>query len=260
MKKFVFALILLCLLAGCNLPSAAPQAAPTIDAGMVGTIAAMTLEAMNTSTPAFTNTPAATSTPNATATVTPTITPTYELPQARFDGNTNCRQGPGPEYSITTVVRSGQKAEVVGKAEQGNYWVVKNPNLQGTSSGDGTCWVAGDFAQTSGSLHLLPTMTAPPTPTPEPPQAPTWKNWNYNCTFAPGGSDATVELAWSDNSRNEQGYNVYRNDQLIAALGPDVSAYTDVAFVSLGQSLSYVIEAYSAAGRARSSAVTVTCQ
>jgi len=152
------------------------------------------------------------------------------------------------------VVRSGQKAEIIAKADKGNYWVIKNPN------GEGTCWVAGDFAQTSGSLHILPTMIAPPTPTPEPPKAPTWKNWSYSCAFATGGSDATVELIWSDNSKNETGYNIYRNDQLLVSFGPDTTAYTDVAFVAFGQSVSYVVEAYNDAGRVRSSAVTATCQ
>jgi len=260
MGRLVFAALLLFTLTACNLPQAAPQAAPTVDAGMVGTIAAQTLQAMYSPTPSFTDTPVPTNTPNVTATLTPTITPTYETPTARFKGDTNCRSGPGTAYEVITVARSGQKAEIVGKAEQGNFWLIKNPNPQGASSEAGTCWVAGDFAQTSGSLHVLPTVTAPPTPTAAPPKAPTWKTWNYSCAFAPGGSNATVQLAWSDNAQNEDGYNVYRNDQVVASFGPNASAYTDVAFVTAGGSLTYVIEVYSAAGRARSSPVTVTCQ
>lgn len=260
MKKFIIAVLLLFVLTACNLPQSAQQAAPTIDAGLVGTIAAQTLEAMYSPTPAFTNTIAPTSTPNVTATMTPTITPTYETPTARFEGDTNCRSGPSTAYEVITVARSGQKAEIVGKAEQGNFWLIKNPNPQGASSGDGTCWVAGDFAQTSGSLHILPTVTAPPTPTAAPPKAPTWKTWTYSCAFASGGSEATVQLAWSDNAQNEDGYNVYRNDQVAASFGPNTTAYTDIAFVASGGSLTYVIEVYSAAGRARSNAVTVTCQ
>ena len=254
MKKFIIAILLLFVLTACNLPQAAQQAAPTIDAGLVGTIAAQTLEAMYTPIPSSTETPIPTSTPNVTATMTPTITPTYEMPMARFEGDTNCRGGPGTAYEVITVARSGQKAEIVGKAEQGNYWLIKNPNREGT------CWVAGDFAQTSGSLHVLPTLTAPPTPTAAPPKAPTWKTRTYSCAFAPGGSDATVQLAWADNAQNEDGYNVYRNDQVIVSFGPNTTAYTDVAFVKAGGSLTYIIEVYSAAGRARSNPVTVTCQ
>lgn len=245
---------LLLALAACNLPRAARQAAPTVDAGMVGTIAAQTLQALHSPTPAWTDTPIPTSTPRVTATTTPTITPTYETPTARFEGDTNCRNGPGTAYEVITVARSGQKAEIIGKAEQGNFWLVKNPN------GEGTCWVAGDFAQTSGSIHVVPTVTAPPTPTAAPPKAPAWKSWTYSCAFAPGGSNATVELVWADNAQNEDGYNIYRNDQVIASFGPNTTAYTDVSFVTAGGSLTYIIEAYSAAGRARSSAVMVTCQ
>ncbi len=252
--KLALLLVIFTLLTACNLPQAAPPAAPTIHAGMVDTIVAQTLEVMYTPLPALTDTPVPTGTPKVTATVTPTITPTYETPIARFEGNTNCRQGPGVAYEIVTVVRSGQKAEVIGKSEQGNYWLIRNPN------GEETCWVAGDFAQTSGSIHLLPTVTAPPTPSPAPPKAPAWQSWTYSCAFASGGSNATVQLAWSDNTQNEDGYNVYRNQQVVASFGPNTTAFTDVAFVATGQSLTYVIEVYSAGGRARSSAVTVTCQ
>jgi uncharacterized protein YraI len=254
MKKFIIVILLLFTLTACNLPQTAQQAAPTIDSGLVGTIAAQTLEVMYTPIPSSTETPIPTSTPNATATMTATITPTYEMPMARFNGDTNCRSGPGTAYEVITVARSGQKAEIIGKAEQGNFWLIKNPNREGT------CWVAGDFAQTSGSLHVLPTVTAPPTPTAAPPKAPSWKTWTYSCAFAPGGSDATVQLVWADNAQNEDGYNVYRNDQMIVSLGPNTTAYTDVAFVKAGGSLTYIIEVYSAAGRALSSAVTVTCQ
>lgn len=252
--RAVLFIFLVFTLAACNLPQAAPQAAPTVDAGLVGTIAAQTLEAMYTPIPTATGTPVPSSTPNVTATMTPTITPTYETPTARFEGDTNCRGGPGTVYQVVTVARSGQKAEIIGKAEQGNFWLIKNPN------GEGNCWVAGDFARTSGSLHILPTVTAPPTPTAAPPKAPAWKSWTYSCAYAPGGSNATVQLVWADNAQNEDGYNVYRNDQVIVSFGPNTTAYTDVAFVTAGGSLTYVIEVYSAAGRARSSPVTVTCQ
>lgn len=254
LPRFAILLTIFFLLTACNLPQAAPQTAPTVDAGLVGTIAAQTLQAMYSPTPSFTDTPTPTSTPNMTATMTPTLTPTYETPTARFEGDTNCRQGPGTVYQVVTVARSGQKAEIIGKAEQGNFWLIKNPN------GEGTCWVAGDFTQASGSLHILPTVTAPPTPTGAPPKAPAWKTWTYACAFAPGGSNATVQLIWSDNAQNEDGYNIYRNEQVIASFGPNSTAYTDVAFVATGGSLTYVIEVYSAAGRARSSPVTVTCQ
>jgi hypothetical protein len=243
--------LLILLLAACNLPIAPP----TPDPALVGTIAAQTLSALGTPPSAASPTPALTTTRTPTGTPTPTLTPTFEPPLARFTGDTNCRLGPGTGYEIRTVVRSGQKAPILGKAEQGNYWIIQNPN------GEGACWVAGDYTEASGSLHLLPTMTAPPTPTPEPLKAPAWKDWSYTCAFAPGGSDVTISLAWTDTNRNESGYNIYRNEGQVATLGPDTTTFSEVAFVSAGLSLSYVIEVYNALGQqARSSAVTATCQ
>ncbi|PWH13162.1 MAG: hypothetical protein DDG60_10760 [Anaerolineae bacterium] len=246
---------LIALLASCNLPRTAPQPAltPTADPGLVSTFAAQTLEALSSPTPPATST-SVTSTPSPTLTATLTITPTYETPMVRFDTNTNCRNGPGPIFSVAIVIRSGQKAEIVGKSELGDFWLVKNPN------GKGTCWVASEVVQASGSVHLLPTVAAPPTPTAAPPKAPGWQGWTYSCTYAPGGSNATVEMRWSDTNLNEDGYNVYRNGQIIAAFGPDVTAYTDVAFVASGGSLAYYVEVYSAAGNARSSTISITCQ
>ena len=84
LSRFALLLTIFSLLTACNLPQAAPQVAPTIDTGLVGTIAAQTLEAMYTPVPTLTGTPIPTSTPNMTATMTPTITPTFEAPSAQI--------------------------------------------------------------------------------------------------------------------------------------------------------------------------------
>jgi hypothetical protein len=154
-----------------------------------------------------------------------------------------------------TVVRGGQQAEIVGLPSKGNYWVIKNPN------GEGKCWVAGDYARISGSIQALPTIVAPPTPTPIPPSAPTWKTWNYSCEFASGGSNVTVSLVWTDHSNNEDGFYVYRNDEVAANLAPDTTSFTDVTFLASGQSVTYSIEVYNEAGRARSTKTeAIFCQ
>lgn len=242
------ALPLMLMLAACNLPGAAPAApVATVDPGLVGTIAAQTLEALYTPTlpPTFTPIPM-------TATLTATITPTYATPMLRFEGDTNCRQGPGTEFEVVTVIRSGAQTEALGRLE--NYWLVKNPN-----SGE-DCWVAGDYAKASGSFQALPTVTAPPTPTPKPPTAPAWSSWDYQCEFASGGSNATVSLVWSDRNNNEDGFNIFRNDEIVASMPADSTAYTDVAFVGVGQSVSYTVEVFNDAGQARSSTISVSCQ
>ena len=211
----------------------------------------MTLDAMVTP---YTQTPTFTPTVAATATQTPTVTPTYTTPILLFNGNANCRKGPGEEFDVVTVVRSGQKAEAVGRLEKTNYWLVKKP---GSAE---TCWVTDDFAKSSGSIQMLPTVTAPSTPTPKPPVPPSWSTWNYTCDFASGGSNINMNLVWTDRSNDEVGYIVYRDGQAIANLGSNSTTYTDTAFVSAGQSVSYKVEVYNKSGTASSSTISATCQ
>ena len=248
--KQIPAMILFALVvAGCNLPMrSASQPTPQVDQDLVGTIAAMTLESM------YTQTPTPTLTMAVTATHTLTVTPTYSIPILVFNGNTNCRKGPGAEYEVDTVIRSGLKVEAVGRLEKTNYWLIKKP-------GDtGTCWVAGDFAQASGSIQMLPTVAAPPTPTPKPPIPPAWSTWNYTCDFANGGSNINMNLVWTDRSNDEVGYTIYRDGKSIANLGPGTTTYTDVAFVATGQSVSYRVEVYNKAGTASTSTISAACQ
>jgi hypothetical protein len=249
MKQILVIIFFVLVLTACNLPTrGTAQPTQQIDQAVVGTIAAMTLETMYTQTPTITST--YTPTVTMTATQTPTITPTYSTPILVFNGNTNCRKGPGEEFDVVTVVRSGQKVEAVGRLEKTNYWLVKKP---GSAE---TCWVAGDFATASGSIHVLPTVTAPPIPTPKPPTAPSWSSYNFTCDF----SNITMNLVWTDRSNDEVGYIVYRDGQVIANLGPNSTSYTDVAAVSAGQSVSYKVEVYNDSGKASSSTISAACQ
>ncbi len=238
------------VLSACNIPARTNPATPTIDNAIVSTIAAMTLQAIPTQVRIITLTPTVLVTPTPTS----TITQTYTVPMILFEGNTNCRSGPGTSYDVITVVLNGQKAEAIGVSENGSYWLIKNPN-----KGD-PCWVAGDLAKPSGSVLQLPTMAAPPTPTSIPPTAPAWSAYNYTCDFASGGSTITMNLVWTDRSNNEEGYTVYRDKQAVTTLAPNTSTFVDVAFVASGQTISYSIEVFNKAGRASSSTITASCQ
>ncbi len=243
-------ILLAAALTGCNLPSAAPSQA--IDPALVGTIAAQTLEAVlsQTAIPL----PSSTPTPPATLTKTPTITATYSVPMVQFDGNTNCRKGPGTEYEVVTVLNAGKKVETVGISEKGNYWLIK------LSDGKEPCWAANDFAKASGSISALPTVTAPPTPTPRPPNAPVWSTYTYTCDFASGGNNITMNLAWTDRADNEEGYIVYRDGQAVITLAPNANSYVDVAFVATGQEVSYAVEVFNKTSHASSSTIKASCQ
>ena len=133
-----------------------------------------------TSVPFFTRTPTETWTPTEafiqtiqfTETITPTIEPdtpnTTQQPPTRtpiiisdrpmvsVSYKTNCRTGPGMRYSIIGGLLVGEKAEVVGVSENGEYWVIKNP------SRPGECWLWGRYATVVGNTSGLPRLTPPP--------------------------------------------------------------------------------------------------
>ncbi len=114
-----------------------------------------TLAAMPTETPQFTFTPADTPTP--TATFTP------EKAQVSVSIDTNCRTGPGEIYDYLGALHVGQTADVIGKNQSGDTWIVQLPGNPAV-----TCWLWGQYATVTGSSSNLPIFTPPPTPTPQP--------------------------------------------------------------------------------------------
>jgi hypothetical protein len=98
--------------------------------------------------------------PTTTLTPTETLTPTLANAQVHVDVDTNCRIGPGELYDIVGGLMVGETAEVVGRYQSGNYWVIENPD------GSGECWIWGYYATLEGPLENLPYVTQPPTPTP----------------------------------------------------------------------------------------------
>lgn len=248
-QKKLYAVLLIILLAACNLPTSKPPVDPTPDANVLRTQAVATVFAAAPTT----------SVPELTPTVSLTSTPTDAKARIRFDVDTNCRSGPGIKFALVTIIKAGQIAEALGVPPQGNYWVVKSP------SGSGACWVVADFATPSGNVGQLPKMTSPPTYTPQPaPLAPSLISWVYTCDLVSNnnqsGSTVTVVLKWQDMSNSEAGYNVYRNNQLIASLAANSTEYTEATFLGYGDALAYFIEAYNSDGAARSKGITISCQ
>ena len=70
----------------------------------------------------------------------------------------------------------------------------------------------------------------------------------------------TMNLNWDDRSTSEEGYKVYRDEQVIATLASNSTYYLDVAFVAAGKMLSYSVEAFSSNWQASSSTITYGCQ
>ena len=110
------------------------------------------------------------------------------------------------------------------------------------------------------STNTAPTVVVSPISTPFPPNTPVWSVYKYTCEFVDGGGTMTMNLTWIDRSNSEEGYTVYRDEQVIATLVPNSTHFVDVAFVATGKTLSYSVEAFTQAWRVSSSTITYGCQ
>lgn len=82
--------------------------------------------------------------------------------------NANVWSGPGTQYDIIGVLRTGQSAEAIGRSPNGEWWLIRYPNGPG---GEGWVSVTVFSAQDTGSLPIAeppPTPTLIPTATPVP--------------------------------------------------------------------------------------------
>jgi Zn-dependent metalloprotease len=190
--------------------------------------------------------PTATHTATSTITSTPTATRTPNLiPSITFTITANCRFGPGAGFEVDDIFLMGQNAQIDGRSQDDPiwWWVLK--------PGGGHCWVAGSTGTTTGPTGNIRVIFVPtPTLTLTLPIAP-YKLYVQNHVCA--GSTYTVTLAWEDKANNEEGYRVYRDNVLIATLGPNSTSYTDSP--PSGGPYYYLVEAYNAAGASKSNSV-----
>ncbi len=178
-KKSIAVWILMILLTGAILSGcdSAVEETPeedteaVIQTSVAGTLAALAeIESATAAAivPTDTPTPTETSTPTVTLTPTVTMTPTPEFPRVSVEIDTNCRSGPGEVYGILGALRVGEEAEIVARFDEGDYWVIKNPDQPGQ------CWLWGYYATVTGDVDSLPVYTRPPTPTVTPTPAVLW--------------------------------------------------------------------------------------
>ena len=99
---------------------------------------------------------AATLTPmTPTASPSPTIPAVTELVARQ---NANCRLGPGTAYETTGYLLQGQRALVVGRNADSNWFLIQLP-------GKGEqCWVSKSTVEFQGDINLLVVISAPPPP------------------------------------------------------------------------------------------------
>jgi uncharacterized protein YgiM (DUF1202 family) len=237
MKRIIiFTLAIVLLLSSCNIPeSASPESAEAVQ-----TSAALTVEAVL-------KTPLASPTGESGGNSSTEITPTNSKPFASFEDVTNCRTGPGVNYERITQITPQDAVEIIGFYPP-NYWVVMTDA--------GPCWVAGEFVTPSGSLATVPTVTAPPTPQGGAPDNVSLQQWNISCNYATNKAD--VSIRWTDKD-NESGYRVFRNNEQVAELVANSTAFTETITLLSGQSVGYYIVAFNAVGDTSSKTITLSC-
>lgn len=99
----------------------------------------------------------ATQPPQPTATVavlTPEPSPTQTQARATAQRNLNVRSGPGTSYTIVGQIAQGTTLEVVGRNEDGSWWMVLYPPGSGS-----TAWVYADFT-VSENTEEVPVVAA----------------------------------------------------------------------------------------------------
>jgi hypothetical protein len=208
--------------------------------------------------------PAATSpTPDASVTATPGVTPSAGSPapaacvepSVTLTLNGNCRVGPSTDYDAMDVLMAGQLVRIVGRNEDSSWWQVQRP-------GGGTCWLSVVAVSVCGNVGGVG-IVAPPPPPPVPPAPPV----AAAKPAAPGklsvtkhvcaGSTYSVTLGWNDAADNEDGYSVYRGNDLLATLGAGAVGYSDSPPV--GGPYTYRVEAFNGAGASGASTQDSGC-
>ena len=99
-----------------------------------------------------------------------------------------------------------------------------------------------------GGGGYSPAVAPSPSP-PTPPSAP------YNLT-ADAVSQSQVELHWFDNSNNEDGFRIYRDNNVVATVGANVTIYLDTG-LDPTTTYQYVAKAYNQVGESEASLCTV---
>jgi hypothetical protein len=240
MKKIVmYYLAIGIFVSSCNMP-----ASGAVDP-QIATAAALTVQAALDATTPLASPAQANPQPSATQAVS---TPTFSQPMASVGEVTNCRKGPGKTYELVRQLMPLESVKIVGFFPP-NYWVV--------STSDGDCWLSGEFTTPAGSFAAVPTVTAPPTPQGDAPEAATFpKNgWTYYCY----SGQADITLSWNDKADNETGYRIVRNGDEIAELPANSAYFAETIELLSGQSVGYQIRAYNLAGETDSAVASITC-
>ena len=260
-KNLLIIGIALLIILACNINTTAPLPEPQNNNNAIATSVAQTLEASGQLPPSAempTPLPTMTVAIPPTITLTPTIalTATPSVPMASVSENTNCRTGPGKVYDYIGALTKGERAEIVGKNTSSDYWIIKNPDA------NGTCWLWGYYATVVGNTANLQEYIVPPTPTPSPPNAPSNLAVTSSSCMADLAPhyDLTINLSWKDNSDNEDVFFVYQDGVLLFGVAIDQN-FTDDFTVLVTDSVpsEFAVSASNATGESARVVVQAVC-
>lgn len=262
--KFLWLVLPVFILSACNLPAGVDPNAPDFDLTVTANAALIETALASGAQPpadlaqpnAVEPAPAGNEAPPATeelsnpaeSSATPTISSQSGVTVV-VSVATNCRKGPGQAYESVYGLPVGVTGKVVGKnTSVPNYWVIEIPNTNG-----GTCWLWGQYATVTGDTNTLKIVAVPATPTPTvtftPTTTLTLTATKVVAPAAPSNAASvlltcvtnnfiqtfTATFTWTDNSNNENGFNIYVNanfadgssvDILSGSVGPNTTSYT----------------------------------
>ena len=164
--KILSAVLTLAVLSmACNLGTtvAAPvdeaATAQALETTIAQTVAAISLQTQAAIPP--TDPPPAAPAAPTDAPAAPAAPTVRSVPALSVSTHTNCRAGPAEIYRWLGILDVDETADIIARDSGGNYWYIKNPNLDI----GGNCWLWGFYATPVGDTQSLPVFTAMPPPT-----------------------------------------------------------------------------------------------
>jgi len=211
------------------------QAAETIAAQVAATFTQAALLAPTATPPPPTETPTETFTPTLppptpTSTLSPTVvisptvgagtpvagaeTPTASAPsgvQLEAVFATNCREGPGTQYDVVSVLPAGVPVEVFGRDRSSVWWYIRNPEESGSF-----CWVWSATTEVQGDASQVGVQGV----TTQAPAAQTAQPTAKGTQLAQAGPTATATFA-SSNAFRVASVNIHQCSQPRMIFGID---------------------------------------
>jgi heat shock protein HslJ len=112
----------------------------------------------------------------------------------------NIRSGPGTNFPVIGAARQGDTGTIVGRSQDGRWWVVDAPSLPG-----GVGWVSADFVAATNADDV-PVIPSPPPPPPTPTRVPPPTAVPPTATPVPPTALPSAQInLWADRTQINQG-------------------------------------------------------